>query len=145
MDPGNEIHDPHEISSSQSHVRKGHSGPLASGKARVRDLLQAPPWVPRGLQLFKDASEISVNVQTEVRQRTNATVGALRGLWRGRLELDEVTKRARHSDTEWVDSSPHKTQTVCSIAAHHAEMELTRCETPDGDAFAKVVGAPSSA
>ena len=108
MDPGNRIHDPLQTSSSQSHVREGRTGPLASGKARARDPLQALPWVPRGLQLLKDASEISLQTQAEVRQRTNATIGALRGLWRGRLELSEVAKQEKHSEAEWAGSSPHQ-------------------------------------
>ena len=95
---------------------------------RERDVIASLPRVPRGLRAWgategKDQESFDLRV----RLRVNRAVGVLRGLWRGRLDLAEVSGEGPTPTAEWGQASPSQRRIVRELAMELADQEHNPC------------------
>ena len=107
----------------------------APERPRCRDPLAQLPFVPRGVEVV---TSLPQSVAIQIRRRTNATVGACRGLWAGRLDTALMEARDAGSLQEWNDATPAQRAAVRRIAQEHAALLEFPDETSETLAFAKV-------
>ena len=113
---------------------------------RERDVVASLPRVPRGLRA-RGATEgkDQESFDLRVRLRFNRAVGVLRGLWKGRLDLAEVSGEGPTPTAEWGQASPSQRRIVRELAMELADQEHNPCGLSDVECFSKITGGATQA
>ena len=93
----------------------------------------------------RKAPGVQEGFDRRVRMRVRRAVGPLRGLWRGRLNLAEVSGGGPTLASEWAQASPCQRRHVRDLAAEHAHQERVPCCLSDVECFHKVTGVAAQA